>query len=352
MSSKGSAAHRFPAAKAITAPQIEKSFFINLPHNVPRSLFSASSFAGFTSIVSCANLAPRRMRLIGYLKTEANARLFNDYLTSIDIRSLIEHEGDGAWAVWIHDEEQIPAGQTALARFQQNPSDAQFRGAREKAAAIAQKEREAAETAEKRFFARDAIWPQLGMGPITITLIGISVLVTLVGYFTPIWPAAYDWLAISNYKTVAMLPEIRHGQFWRIVTPIFIHFGILHLLFNMMMMRTFGGLLEARLGGAKFAFMVLVLAVASNLGQYLFAGPAFGGMSGVLYGLFGYVWIRGRVDPTVGLYIDSQSVIFMVGWYFLCLFGIIGNVANGTHTVGLLVGMAWGALPLLIPRRS
>jgi GlpG protein len=290
------------------------------------------------------------MRLIGHLKNEANARSFGDYLTSVDVPNLLEPEADGTWAVWIHNEDQISAGQADLAQFQANPADAKFKGAREKVAALEQKRRNQEAVQPKRMFTRDSMWPQMSIGPLTLVLIVVSVLVTLLGILTPVWPDAMRWLAISQYMPSAMLPEVRHGQIWRLITPIFLHFSVLHILFNMMMMRDFGSIIEFRLGTPKLAWMVLILGIASNLGQYFMAGPAFGGMSGVLYGLFGFIWIRGRVDPLSGLGLTSYSVVIMLAWYVLCLAGVIGSVANGTHTVGLLLGMAWGALPLLNPR--
>jgi GlpG protein len=291
------------------------------------------------------------MRLIGHLKTETSAKTFGAYLTSVDVPNLVEPEADGSWAVWVHNEDQIPEGQAALDQFQCNPADAKFQEAPKKAAALEQKLRVQEGIARKRTFSRDSIWPQMSLGPLTLVLIVVSVLVTLTGFMTPIWPDAMRWLAISEFTPAAMLPEVRHGQLWRLITPIFIHFGLLHLLFNMMMTRDLGSIIEIRQGTGKLALMVLALGIASNLGQFFLAGPAFGGMSGVLYGLFGYIWIRGRVDPASGLTISSSSALIMLAWYFLCLAGLIGSVANGTHTVGLLVGMAWGALPMLHPRR-
>jgi GlpG protein len=69
-------------------------------------------------------------------------------------------------------------------------------------------------------------------------------------------------------------------------------------------------------------------------------------MSGVLYGLFGYIWLRSQCDPNSGLGLSSATVAMMIVWFFLCLFGVIGNVANGTHVVGFILGMAWGAAPM------
>jgi GlpG protein len=65
-------------------------------------------------------------------------------------------------------------------------------------------------------------------------------------------------------------------------------------------------------------------------------------MSGVVYGLLGYIWIRGRLDPRSGMFVDRNTMLFMTIWFFACLFGIIPNVANTVHTVGFAGGLLWG----------
>jgi len=285
----------------------------------------------------------RAMRLIGHLNNESSARTFGDYLTSVDIRNHIEAESDNSWAIWVQDEDQIATGQSALEQFQKNPAEARFRGARTKAAAVAEKERDENKAAQKRMFTRDSIWPGMGSARLTMVLIGISVLVTLVGNMTPIWPDAWRWLKISEYPQAAFLPEVRTGQVWRLITPIFFHFSILHLFFDMWWLSSLGAIIEHKQGTTFLALMVLVIAIPSNLGQYFLEGPGFGGMSGVVYGLFGYIWIRGRVDPSSGYFMPPTTVIVMVGWYLACLVGLLGDIANVVHTIGLGLGMAWGA---------
>ncbi len=140
------------------------------------------------------------------------------------------------------------------------------------------------------------------------------------------------------------LPEIRQGQFWRLLTPIFIHFGLMHLAFNLTMTWQLGELLERRFGPMRFTVLVLILAVVSNLAQFYTSGPAFGGLSGVLYGLFGYFWIASKLNPYFGYQINPGAVKMLLIWFALCwvdFFGLLGNiqVANMAHTGGLVTGM-------------
>jgi len=127
-----------------------------------------------------------------------------------------------------------------------------------------------------------------------------------------------------------------------LVTPIFLHFGIIHIFFNMLWLRDLGSMIEARQGSWWLLLLVIVFGVFSNLAQYLSYGGEFGGMSGVVYGLFGYVWIRGKLDPTSGLFLHQNIVVMMLVWLVVCMFGVFGAVANAAHAGGLLIGMAWG----------
>jgi GlpG protein len=152
----------------------------------------------------------------------------------------------------------------------------------------------------------------------------------------------------AEYAT--FLPEVRHGEVWRLITPIFVHFGILHIVFNMLMLKDLGTMIEVRRGGWSLIGMVIGFGIASNLLQYWYNGPAFGGMSGVLYGLFGYVWMRGRWDPSSGLYLPQQVVMSMMIWFVLCAVNIIPNVANAAHAGGLMAGIIWGLVPRIWTR--
>ena len=148
------------------------------------------------------------------------------------------------------------------------------------------------------------------------------------------------------------LPEIRHGEVWRLFTPIFIHFGILHILFNMLWLLDLGTMIERRQSTRVLAALLLVIAALSNFGQYLWQGPVFGGMSGVVYGLIGYIWLRGKFDPASGLFLHSSTVTMAVIWFVLCLAGVFPYVANAAHGVGFAVGIAWGYVSALLAARK
>src|SRR5882762_1639414 len=293
------------------------------------------------------------MRMIGHLQAEAGARAFGDYLYAQGIGNRIEPARDGTWELWVEAEDQIATATVLLKEYQGNPGDPKYQQSARVARQKREQEQQANEAAQKRFFDRRKLFPFGGRaGLLTGILIAISVTTSLVSGFgereKPIL-----WMFISEriieggvVERLKDLPEIRHGEVWRLFTPIFIHFGILHILFNMLWLRDLGSMIESRQSSWHLAVLVIVISACSNVAQFYIyhGGPAFGGMSGVVYGLLGYVWIRGKFDPGSGLYLHSHTVMMMIIWFFACLTGILGQIANTAHAVGLIMGMAWGYL--------
>lgn len=140
------------------------------------------------------------------------------------------------------------------------------------------------------------------------------------------------------------------GEYWRLLTPAFLHFGIFHIVFNALWIWEFGRRMEALVGHGNFLLIFLATAIGANVGQYLWHPDSlFGGLSGAVYGLLGYIWIRHRLAPHPLLRLTPGIVPLMLAWLALCLVGVVdwfiqGGVANGAHVTGLLIGAAFGAL--------
>ena len=183
--------------------------------------------------------------------------------------------------------------------------------------------------------------------PVTITVVGLCIVVYLI-----MWvfgeQAVIGPLLISEYIRPT-LPEIQSGQIWRLVTPAFIHFGLFHIVFNMLWTWELGRLIEWRQGGILLSVIVLVMAIVSNLAQYVVSGPLFGGMSGVVYGLFGYIWLQGITNPKFAVKMNPAVVKLLLIWFVICWTGILEMVfgiaiANTAHTAGLVSGIALSLL--------
>jgi GlpG protein len=290
------------------------------------------------------------MRPIGTLQDEMLARRFADFLYAQGIETQVDLNRHGVWEVWVLDDAHVKAAEGFLDGFRRNPDDPAF--VRASTTAARQRRRDEATAAPRRARVVDArtmlYAPPPPLGPVTIALIVISVAVAI---FTSLGGSeqSIQPLSITEYwhnghyvAPTSLLSEVRSGQIWRLFTPMFLHFGILHILFNMLWLRDLGSMIEAYKSPWLLPVLVLVIAGASNLAQYLHTGPNFGGMSGVNYGLLGYIWMQGRFNPASKLSLHPQIVTSAILWFFLCLFDLIPGVANTAHAAGLGIGIAWG----------
>jgi GlpG protein len=286
------------------------------------------------------------MRHIGTFASEAQARFFTDFLLSRDIRSHLEPESDRSWSIWIRDEDQIVEAQAALTRFQANPTAPEFQKAPEAAARARQAEAEDLAKYQRRVRSGRSLFVKFGgygIGILTFTLMLVCLYVAV---FSKLG-SNEEWLRawhISDPENPSrqFLPEVFQGQIWRLFTPIFIHYGPIHLIFNMLWFYQLGSMIEARQSSLFLLIFIAVSALFSDVAQYLFHGPDFGGMSGVVYALAGYIWIRGRYDRGSGLHLSPQNVAILLIWLVVCYTGVVGPVANDAHLAGLVTGMAWG----------
>ena len=187
--------------------------------------------------------------------------------------------------------------------------------------------------------------------PVTLVLIGLSI----GGFLLLLLQAPIEWLALLTFTPFTLengQPMFGHmgGEYWRLVTPVFLHFGWLHIVFNCLWLWELGSRVERVMGSVNMIGLFLVIALVSNSAQYLFGGPGiFGGMSGVVYGLLGYAWVAGQLQPRWAFQPAPAIMLFMVGWLVVCMVGLVevlgfGAVANAAHLGGLLAGGALGAI--------
>lgn len=294
------------------------------------------------------------MRHIGSFANEAQARFFTDFLLSRDIRSHLESESDRTWSLWIRDEDQITEAQEALKRFQANPTAPEFQKAPEEAARARKAEAEELERYRRRVRSGRSLFPKIGgygIGLLTFTLMLVCFYVAVFSKLgkNDEWLRAWH-ISDPQNPTRAFLPEVFNGEVWRLFSPIFIHYGPMHLIFNMLFFYQVSSMIEARRSALFLLGFIAVSALFSNVAQYVLHGPNFGGMSGVLYAMAGYIWIAGKYNPASGLYLDRQTITYLLIWLVVCFTGVIGPVANAAHVAGLLVGMAWGGLSALLSR--
>ncbi len=323
------------------------------------------------------------MRCLGQINGRSSAESFVAYLLTQDISTQIEAlDEDSAaenlgvgnteppsrkqpsdrWELWVRDEDKLAQAQLELKLFQANPRDAKYASALTTAKSIlVEKEKKRQQIARniKRVDMRRTPGVAGGpMPPLTLTLLILSVLISLISSFgrpTNEWGASIvqklSFVSPIDYMTTNQDPaaSIKRGELWRLVTPIFLHLSMIHLAMNMLVLISFGRIVERLVGTPKFALFVLLLAVGPNLLQglspaWMDGSPHFGGISGVLYGLFGYVWIRGTLNPQLGISVPFPMVVILVGMIVVGLSGAVPNwpYAELCHLGGLLIGCAIG----------
>ena len=145
-----------------------------------------------------------------------------------------------------------------------------------------------------------------------------------------------------------LFAEPNRAEYYRIISPIFLHFGLLHLVFNSLWLALLGSKIETYEGSFHLLLIVLISGIASNMIQFHWSGTVyFGGMSGVIYALLGYLWVKHKIAPQNFSSLPSGLMGFMVGWLVLCMTGVLEvalgiGVANAAHLSGLAAGLVIG----------
>jgi GlpG protein len=308
------------------------------------------------------------MRLLGTLPQETQARRLADYLLTLDISTHVTQEGSG-WEVWVRDDDHVPRAKQEWEPFLANPDDPRFQQA-QRAAQDIKRQEEAAEAQFRRNQRRASELlggPRLTKTPLTIGIFVFCVLVAILSGLGQLDSPITQAFTFAKYRLIEEnlvvdegLNGIWEGELWRIWTPIFLHLGWIHLILNMMALLQLSRFVESQKGTLWLVGFILFTGAISNIGQHFFPHvfdiyrwfaveqkdvrvfERFGGMSGVLFALFGYLWMKHRFDPESGIYLDRQNVYFMMIWLVLCMTGYLGSIANTAHVVGLLAGMGVG----------
>jgi len=185
--------------------------------------------------------------------------------------------------------------------------------------------------------------------PIIIASISIALLSNFGSVIVIIEPFTFTQINISNlgYFSLLSFSEtfIDNNQWWRLVSPMFLHFSFAHLAFNCLWIYILGEKIERVDGSLIFIAIVIFTAVSSNSLQFFWNGSSlFGGLSGVIYGLIGFCMII-EMDSSRNIYdIPPGLYMFMIIWMILGFIGALelfgfGSVANFAHLGGLVSGI-------------
>jgi len=277
------------------------------------------------------------MRRIGTLDSAPSAEAVHRYLELQGIGNTVQ-PADANWEIWVYEESQLNQARAEFDDYLKNPTAAKYQSlpAPEKSKPVVPPMRPGPVP----------VHPVSNSIPVTIFITLLCAGITLATRFGHVKQLAN--LFFMSVSPDGSLDAVMQGQVWRLLTPIFLHFSIMHLGFNLYIFWMLGNAIERVRGSLALLGIVITVGLLSNMVQYLSAGPNFGGLSGVVYGLFGYLWMRSVFLPGDGFFMPQSIVTQMIFWAVLCvLMEDVFPVANGAHFGGLVVGMALGAAPRL-----
>lgn len=251
------------------------------------------------------------------------AQAFVDYMATRGVTLHIER--DEQVVLLLEDESKLEMVENELAQFVRDPFHPRYQAA----------SWQSGNTDSGLHYQRDSLMTHLRRraGPLTLTLgfacIAIFILMQIIGE-----DEVQGWLAWP-------MDSAQSFQLWRWFSHALLHFSLLHLVFNLLWWWYIGGAIEKRLGSGKLFVIALISALLSGWMQAKFSGVWFGGLSGVVYALMGYAWLRGERDPESGIFLERGLMAFAILWLVIGFFGVLGQaVGNAAHLSGLLVGLA------------
>ncbi len=149
------------------------------------------------------------------------------------------------------------------------------------------------------------------------------------------------WGANRRYETT-------HGEYWRLLTCVFIHGGLRHLILNMFGLILASIMLEPLLGWKKYFMLYILTGICASLTSiYWYSNTASIGASGAIFGLYGailalLIWdVVKSKKPSYGMLFFA---IIYVG--INLLWGMIGGIDNAAHVGGLISGLIIGSVLL------
>ena len=196
-------------------------------------------------------------------------------------------------------------------------------------------------------------------------MIVIAVVLSLLSNFGSliaiIAPFTFTKISISNQGFLSFSSAERtyliENQWWRLITPMFLHFSFAHLAFNCLWIYVLGEKIERVDGKLIFTLIIILTGVFSNLLQYFWTSSSlFGGLSGVIYGMLGYCLVM-EMESNYDKYgLPPGLYLFMIAWLILGFLGILdlfgfGSVANFAHLGGMLSGLMFAMIYKTLNRR-
>lgn len=132
-------------------------------------------------------------------------------------------------------------------------------------------------------------------------------------------------------------PLILEGEWWRFITPMFLHIGFIHLLMNTLALYYLGATIEKIFGNVRFLFIYLIAGFSGSLASFLFSSSISAGASGAIFGCFGALLYFGFIYPSLFFRTMGMNIFMILAINLLFGFTVPG-VDNAGHIGGLIGG--------------
>lgn len=263
--------------------------------------------------------------LIGCFSDKKNAKVFSNFLKSKEIENKVEQH-QSQHEVWIINETYLEQAKLFFADFNANPNDVSFH--------VKLERKTTNDTAALHASYRKNFKRAHG-NSISWALIVIVVLAYLFSLI--------DQNKILLKYCLIALPSVPVLQLWlyqpwRLFSPVLLHFSIFQLLFNGYMLYYLGSFIEKKNSRIFYCLLLFFSIVLPNIVQMVFSGFYFGGLSGVVYALFGFLWVTAKYNPWSGYYLRKDIIFWMLGWLVLSFIGWLGHAMFAGSLAGLVVG--------------
>ncbi|MBD1378885.1 rhomboid family protein [Metabacillus arenae] len=145
-------------------------------------------------------------------------------------------------------------------------------------------------------------------------------------------------------------PLILTGEWWRLITPIFLHIGMIHLFMNTLALLYIGSAVEKIYGSFRFLLIYFIAGIAGSLASFAFSQSVSAGASGAIFGCFGALLFLGIKKPKLFFRTMGSSIIIVIA-INLSIGFIVPVVDNAGHIGGLIGGFA-AAILVQLPNNS
>lgn len=289
------------------------------------------------------------MRLVGITPQADQAERFVRFLKKSGTESLVRPEVND-FGIWVIEEDRLAGAKLDFQKFLENPHGSDFQISIDSPSVSEEdlggmvgdhpSETESATGPEGAvgFIGAPPVWyPTTAF--IAFAVVSVSVLTWFGEDKNELFRRLTFYPMVDDGTMVPFNPK----DAWRTITPIFLHLNAIQLLFNLLMFQDLAGQIEQRLGRFRLILLILLFAIISNLAEG-FLGPnrLFGGMSGLIFGLFGFVWMRAVYAPWTGFVMPPAMIWLLIAWFIMSLVNHTIPANNWGQAFGFCFGVLLG----------